>query len=437
MAVMYQRENASPSVVSFGGIWLANSVCGVAIGASPDYAGFTIKSVLCWIEVDLDAIGDNVRALQAAAEPRHGVTAVVKAQAYGMGAAAVASAAVHAGARGAAVARISEARRLRQADFRDPILLLGGLDPEDYAAVIDLNLTPTVTDWRTLEGLAAAAHIRGEVAGVQVKVDTGMTRYGAPPEEAINLVRGVQRLESLKLDGFYTHFAAADDPDPFFAHQQLARYRAICQQLETEGIDLGLKHVANSAGTLRIPGVGFDTIRTGIALAGGYATGWVPRVASLRTAVALKSRVVRFHTPAVGTSIGYGRTYKVFRPMRVALIACGYADGLPRACSNRGRVLIRGERAPLVGTVSMDMAMADVSHLPDVEIGDEVVVLGSQSDDEISLDEFAESAGIIPHELLVRLGSRAPRVYLRAGAPVMTATLACDEVSDYACASST
>jgi alanine racemase len=395
--------------------------------------------VLCWIEVDLDAIADNVRALQSAAEPRHGVTAVVKAQAYGMGAAAVAQAAVEAGARGAAVARVSEARRLRQAGFAHPILLLGGLDAEDYAAVVDLRLTPTITDWMTAEGVARAASAIGERARVQVKVDTGMTRYGAPHDEAIGIVRGIRGLSSLELEGFYTHFAAADDPDPFFAHQQLARFRAICEQLESEGVDLGLKHAANSAGTLRIPNAGLDTVRTGIALAGAYATGWVPRVGSLRSAVALKSRVVRFHTPGVGTSIGYGRTYKVFRPMRVALVACGYADGLPRACSNRGRVLIRGQRAPLVGTVSMDMAMADVSHMPDVEVGDEVVVLGRQGDDEISLDEFAESAGIIPHELLVRLGSRAQRVYVRHGEPVMQATLACDDVAPFeaACASST
>jgi alanine racemase len=393
--------------------------------------------VLCWIEVDLDAIGNNVRAMQAAAEPTQGVTAVVKAQAYGMGAAAVATAAVQAGARGAAVARISEARRLRQAGFTSPILLLGGLDPEDYVDVIADNLTPTVTDWPTAEGLAHAAQAQGQHIGIHVKVDTGMTRYGAPPEEAIAIARGLKNIESIRLEGFYTHFAAADDPDPFFAHQQLARYKAICQQLESEGIHLGLKHAANSAGTLRVPDAGLDTIRVGIGLAGAYATGWVPRVGSLRGAVSLKSRIVRFHTPAVGTSIGYGRTYKVFRPMRVALIACGYADGLPRACSNRGRVLIRGQRAPLVGTVSMDMAMADVSHLPDVDIGDEVVVLGTQADDEITLDEFAESAGIIPHELLVRLGSRAPRLYIRDGEPVMRATLACDELSETACVSST
>ena len=393
--------------------------------------------MLCWIEVDLDAIANNVRVMHAAAEPTQGVTAVVKAQAYGMGAAAVATAAVQAGARGAAVARISEARRLRQAGFASPILLLGGLDPEDFAEVIGLGLTPTVTDWPTIEGLANAAHTMGERVGIHVKVDTGMTRYGAPPDEAMAIAHGLGRLESIRLDGFYTHFAAADDPDPFFAHQQLARYRAICQQLEAEGIHLGVKHAANSAGALRVPNSGLDTIRVGIGLAGAYATGWVPRVGSLRGAVSLKSSVVRFHTPAVGTSIGYGRTYKVFRPMRVALIACGYADGLPRACSNRGRVLIRGQRAPLVGTVSMDMAMADVSHLPDVEIGDEVVVLGTQADDQITLDEFAESAGIIPHELLVRLGSRAPRVYLRGGAPVMRATLACDELSETACVSST
>jgi alanine racemase len=398
--------------------------------------------VLCWIEVDLDAIADNVRALQAAAQPRRGVTAVVKAQAYGMGAAAVAQAAVDAGARGAAVARVSEARNLRRAGFSEPILLLGGLDPQDYADVVSLKITPTLTDWTTAQGVATVARARGERARVQIKVDTGITRYGAPPDEAMAIVRALRRLDGVDLEGFYTHFAAADDPDPFFAHQQLARFRAICGQLEAEGIDLGLKHAANSAGTLRIPNAGLDTVRAGIALGGAYATGWVPRVGSLHGAVALKSRVVRFHTPGVGTSIGYGRTYKVFRPMRVALVACGYADGLPRACSNRGRVLIRGQRAPLVGTVSMDMAMADVSHLPDVVVGDEVVVFGRQAEDEISLDEFAESAGIIPHELLVRLGSRVPRVYLRHGVPVMQATLACDDVAAYeateaACVSST
>src|SRR5579859_1081220 len=386
--------------------------------------------MLCWIEVDLDAVADNVRALQAAAEPRLGVTAVVKAQAYGMGAAAVADAAVKAGARGAAVARIGEARRLRSAGFVEPILLLGGVDAEDCPVVVGQNLTPSIGDWPTAQRLAAAAHAAGRVLDVQVKVDTGMTRFGAPPDEAIAIVRGLERLPSLRLDGFYTHFAAADDPDPFFAHQQLARYLAICQLLEGEGHVLGLKHAANSAGALRLPGAGLDTIRAGIALAGAYATGWVPRVGSLRRAVALKARVVRLHTPAVGTSIGYGRTYKVFRPMRVALIACGYADGLPRACSNRGRVLVRGQRAPLVGTVSMDMAMADVSHLPEVEAGDEVVILGRQAEDEITLDELAESAGIIPHELLVRLGSRVPRVYVRGGEAVMTAELASDEVAD-------
>jgi alanine racemase len=386
--------------------------------------------MLCWIEVDLDAVADNVRAMQAAAQPRAGVTAVVKAQAYGMGAAAVARAAVDAGARGVAVARLSEARRLRAAGFTEPILLLGGLDAQDCAEVVASCITPTISDWRTAEHLASEARAAARTLDVQVKVDTGMTRYGAPPEEAMAIVRGLANLPALRLQGFYTHFAAADDPDPFFAHQQLARYLAICEQLQSEGINLGLKHAANSAGALRVPGAGLDTIRTGIALAGAYATGWIPRVGSLRAAVALKSRVVRFHRPAVGSSIGYGRTYKVYRPMRVALIACGYADGLPRACSNRGRVLIRGQRAPLVGTVSMDMAMADVSHLPAVEVGDEVVILGRQAEDEISLDEFAESAGIIPHELLVRLGSRAPRVYLKAGQPALTATLACDELSE-------
>jgi len=385
--------------------------------------------VLCWIEVDLDAIAANVRALQAAAEPRQGVTAVVKAQAYGLGAHAVAQAAVDAGARGAAVARVSEGRRMRESGFEKPILLLSGMDAEEAAQIVNLQLTPTLTTWSSAEALAAAAGNAGATLGVQVKVDTGMTRYGAPPDEAIAIVRGLGSLYNLRLEGFYTHFAAADDPDPFFATQQLARFLAICQQLESEGFLLGMKHVANSAGALRVPNAGLDTVRAGIALAGAYATGWVPRHGELKTAVALKARVLRLHMPAVGTSIGYGRTYKVYRPMRVAVIACGYADGFPRACSNRGRVLIRGERAPIVGTVTMDMAMADVSHLPEVEPGDEVVIVGRQGHDEITIDEFAESAGLIPHELLVRLGSRPPRVYLRNGQP--------SAVEDIACASST
>jgi alanine racemase len=383
----------------------------------------------CWVEVDLDAIAANVRAIQAAAQPRLGVTAVVKAQAYGLGANAVARAALAAGACGLGVARVSEARLLRKGGLVEPpILLMGGPTPDECDEIVQLNLTPTITDWTIAERLAEAAGRAGRKLNLQVKVDTGMTRYGAPPDEARAIVHGLVNLRSLRLDGFYTHFAAADDPDPFFAHQQLARFLAICQQLEAEGYWLGTKHAANSAGALRVPNAGLDSVRVGIALAGGYATGWVPRLGELRPAVALKSRVVRLHTPPIGSSIGYGRTYKVYRPMRVALISCGYADGLPRACSNRGRVLIRGERAPLVGTVSMDMAMADVSHLPAVEPGDEVVILGQQGGDEISLDEFAEFAGIIPHELLVSLGSRARRVYFENGQPVTSSTLAADDV---------
>src|SRR5579859_385846 len=162
--------------------------------------------MLCWIEVDLDAVADNVRALQAAAQPRAGVTAVVKAQAYGMGAAVVANAAVQAGARGAAVARIGEARRLRSAGFGMPILLLGGLDAADCAEVVASRLTPSISDWPTAQRLAQAARAAGEILDVQVKVDTGMTRFGAPAEEAVASVRGLRTLPSLRLEGFYTHF---------------------------------------------------------------------------------------------------------------------------------------------------------------------------------------------------------------------------------------
>src|SRR5438067_1142901 len=170
----------------------------------------TLLSVLCWIEVDLDAVAHNVRALQASAQPRQGVTAVVKAQAYGMGAAAVAEAAVQAGARGAAVARIGEARQLRSSGFVKPILLLGGVDVDDCHEVVANSLTPIISDWPTVLRLASAARAAEKVLDVQVKVDTGMNRFGAPQDEAMAIVRGLEHVPCLRLDGFYTHFAAAD-----------------------------------------------------------------------------------------------------------------------------------------------------------------------------------------------------------------------------------
>lgn len=382
----------------------------------------------CWVEVDLDAVAHNVRTLHQLARPRLGVIAVAKAQAYGLGATAVARAALEAGAIGVAVARVAEGAQLRRNGIMAPILVMGGFRPAEAPEIVSLGLTPTLTDLPTAHCLAAAAGTAGARLGVHVKVDTGMNRFGAPPQEAMAVVRGLGALPSLRLDGFYTHFAAADEPDLWFARQQIAYFRSICRDLQAEGFALGITHAANSAGSLRLPDASFDAIRVGIALSGSYATDVVPREPTLRGAVALKARVARIRTPHVGASIGYGRTYKVERPMRLAVVSCGYADGLPRACSNRGQVLIRGQRALLVGTVSMDMAVADVSRIADVQPGDEVVILGRQGHDEVTLDELAGYAGIVPHELLVRLGSRAPRVYLRAGQPVATARLSCDDV---------
>jgi alanine racemase len=253
-----------------------------------------------------------------------------------------------------------------------------------------------------------------------------MTRYGASPADAKDLVRRVRDLIPLRLDGFSTHFAAADERDDWFARQQLARFLAICSQLEREGFDLGCKHASNSAGALRVADSGLDTVRTGIALSGCYASEFVPRQPALRPAVTMTARVIRLHQPPIGASIGYGRTYKVQRPMRTALIACGYADGLPRACSNRGAVLIHGQRAPLVGTVSMDMAMADVTHIPHVQPGDVAVIIGESGSERLSMEDLANDAGIIVHETLVRLSSRAPRVYLSGGRPLRAAMLSAE-----------
>lgn len=397
-------------------------------GSSLELAGsdWLARPWPCWVEVDLDAVRANVRELQRVARPRLGVTAVLKAQAYGLGATAVARAALEAGANQVAVARVAEGAQLRANGIGAPILILGGTTGAEAGDVVRLGLTAALTDWVSAAHIAREAERAGVRAGVHIKVDTGMNRYGAPIDEALDLARNLGRLPALRLDGFFTHFAAADEQDLWFTRQQLAQFSALCRELEADGVNLGMKHAANSAGALRLPRAGLDSVRAGIALSGTHATEWVPRTPALQPAVALKARVTRLRTPPIGASIGYGRTYRVERPIRTALISCGYADGLPRASGNSGFALVRGHRAPLVGTVSMDLAVADVSQVPDVAVGDEVVLLGRQGDDQISVDDLARWAGIVPHELLVRLGSRAPRLYLEGGLPVSAATLVAD-----------
>ena len=369
----------------------------------------------CWLEVDLDAVAANVRALRQLVGPTTQLCAVVKAEAYGLGGPAISRAALEAGADRLAVARVEEGVALRRAGLTAPILLAAGFVQSESEEIVRHRLTPTIVQVEDALAVGRAAGRAGEVVSVHVKMDSGLTRFGASPTEALNLARLVENLPTLHLEGVYTHFATADEPDPTFRRQQLARFRAALDALGSEGIRPPLVHAANSAAALAEPSARLDMVRVGITLSGHYPSASVPRAVELKPAAALRATVLRLYNLSPGSSIGYGRTFFAERPMRVALVPAGYADGVPRAHSNLASALLRGARAPIVGRVSMDQCVVDVTRMGHVELGDEVTLFGESEGEPIGLDEFAAWSDTIVHEALCRVGPRVPRLYRQQG----------------------
>jgi len=365
-----------------------------------------------WAEIDLDALTANVRALRRFVGPSVEIMAVVKANAYGHGAVPVAQTALAAGATRLAVHRVQEGIELRRAGITAPILLLGYAPLRTAPAVVRYNLTPTIITQEFAEALAAEAE---RPVPVHVKVDTGLSRYGVLPEETVDFVRMLQRLPRIHVEGIYTHFATADEADPSYVRRQLDRFRSVLQALKTRGMYISFRHACNSAATLAFPEAHFDAVRPGIAMYGIPPSEDRSSPIPLRPVLTLKSRVARVRTLPAGRSIGYGRTYITSRPTRVALVPIGYGDGYHRLVSNRGAVLIRGRRAPILGRVSMDQIVVDVSHLDGVRMEEEVVIIGRQSEEEITATEVAQWAETIHYEVVTSLLPRVPRLYLRQG----------------------
>lgn len=365
-----------------------------------------------WAEIDLGAIAHNIRALKQHIGPAVELCAVVKANAYGHGAEAVARTALTHGAGRLAVARLEEGVALRQAGITAPILVMGPIDPSAAPTLIAHNLIPTVNTPALAWAISQQAQAVGRTVPVHLKVDTGMGRFGLLPEEVVPFARQVFSQPGLYLEGFWTHFAVADEADKDYTHYQFYRYQQALRELEAAGFRVPLRHVANSAATLDLPETHLDMVRCGIAIYGLYPSSEVSRRVELRPAMTLKARIGRVRTLPAGSSVSYGRTYTTRRATRVALIPFGYGDGYSRALSNRGQVLVRGRRVPIVGRVCMDLFVVDVSAVPDVREGDEVVILGRQGDQAITADELAEALDTINYEIVTALAARVPRVYL-------------------------
>jgi alanine racemase len=368
-----------------------------------------------WATVDLDAIAHNVAAIKRHVGDRVIVMAVVKANAYGHGLEPVARAALESGAAWLAVNRLGEGMALRRAGIDAPILVMGYTPTAGATTAVAHDLRLTVTSLPLAKALSAATTLGGKSLPIHVKVDTGMGRLGLLPDEVLGFVRDLRRLPNLEVEGLFTHFAVADLADKGYTRQQFAIYLEIAAALEREGIRIPVRHVANSAATLDLPETHLDAVRAGIAMYGLHPSGEVEPALALRPALTLKSRVGRVRTLPANSSISYGRTFVTERPTPMALVPVGYGDGYIRLNSNRGVVLIHGQRAPIRGRVCMDQFVVEISGIKDVQPDDEVVLIGQQGDDALSAEEVAAWAETINYEVVTQLMPRVPRVYLRGG----------------------
>jgi len=337
------------------------------------------------------------------------IIAVVKANAYGHGAPQVARALEEAGAAMLACADIEEAIVLRQAGVRAPILVFGALSVSDLDGVFQHELTPTISTPGAARALQAAAARRGVTLRCHLKIDTGMNRLGFRHDNVARTLPEVAASTNLSIDAVYTHFATADDLEhPLFAEQR-ARFEAVLARLPELGVQATVRHAANSAAMLRDERIWYDFVRPGLLLYGVVPPPLATTMA-LRPALSLHSRIVAVKGLRPGEGSGYGIKTTVSEPRTIAVVPAGYADGLDLRLAGRGCMLIRGRRAPVVGSVCMDMTMVDVTGT-DVAPGDEVVIVGSQSGESIGVREMAAAIGTIPYELLCRVGSRIQRVY--------------------------
>ena len=367
-----------------------------------------------WAEIDLDAIADNVRAVKTLVGENTHLLAIVKANAYGHGAIPVANTVVKAGATWLGVNFCDEGVQLRQAGISARILLMGFTPLWQATTVVANRLTPTVNTIEVAEALNAAAN-PADPLPVHIKIDTGMSRFGLLPDEVVPFCRRLSDMKGLCLEGLFTHFASADYVDKTPTRGQFKVYEETRARLRQAGIIFPICHTAATGATLDMPETHLSLVRCGIAIYGLQPSDEVSKPVVLRPALSLKARIVRLRTVPPGTAVGYGGTFVTTRDTRIALVPVGYADGIKRCYSNRGSVLIRGQRAQVLGRVSMDQITVDVTDIPSVVEGDEAVLIGRQGNDEITCDQMAEVMGTINYEVLVGLAHRLPRVYYRGG----------------------
>jgi alanine racemase len=372
-----------------------------------------------WAEIDLDQLAANVHALKRqAADAR--LLVVVKANAYGHGAVMTARAAVEAGAWGLGVASLEEGEELRRAGIAAPILVLSSSAPAQAERLVASDLRVTIGSLELGEALSRAATAAGRDAVVHVKVETGMQRFGVPPEEARGLAESLRALPGVVVEGLSSHLASSDEPDKTFTRDQYQRFLDCAAGLDW----IPIHHISNTGALLELPELRLGLVRCGLGVYGYYPAATGGREVAIAPVLSLRSRVARVATVEKGAGVGYGLAWRANRRSRVALVLAGYGDGIRRALTNRGIALVREHRAPYAGRVAMDMLALDVTEIPDVAVDDEVTLLGWQGNECVDADEMAAVIDTISYEVISGLMERVPRLYTRGGRIVARQDLA-------------
>lgn len=373
-------------------------------------------------EIDLDAVAYNIRNIRERVNKNSKIMGIVKADAYGHGAVEVSKVLLYNGADWLGVAMIDEAIQLRQNNIMVPILILGYTLETKIDDVVRYDIIQTVFSYDMAKLVSDAAVKQNKIAKIHIKVDTGMGRIGFMPDENIgDEVLKISKLPNIEINGIFTHFSTSDETDKSFTRLQIERFKYAIDEIEKRGINLPVKHCANSAAIMDLEDLGFNMVRAGVILYGMYPSLDVKKEnLSLKPVMSIKTHISYVKNVGVGVPLSYGRTYYTDKESVIATVPVGYADGYIRRMQKGGRVIVNGHYAPIVGRVCMDQFMIDVTNIPDVKPGDDVILMGSDGNISITADEIAKVLDTINYEVVCMIGKRVPREYIKNNKTIKT-----------------
>lgn len=364
-----------------------------------------------WIEIDLSALEDNYKFIRSKINKKTKIAAVVKANAYGHGALQVAEKLSQLGVEYFCVGSPDEGIELRKFGIKKPILVLAEVLASQYQDIIKGDLIQTAASLKTLKALNKAGSKADKMIKVHLKLDTGMGRIGFFSDDLPDIYQLAKELKFIKVEGIFSHFARADEQNKEFSQLQLERFKTALNKIRAAGYKLPQLHIANSAAVIDLEKISLDLVRPGIMLYGLLPSDQLKKEAELKPLLSFKTRIVQLRSLPAGSAVSYGSTYKTDSEEKLAVLPIGYKDGYPRLLSNRGEVLIKGQRAPIRGRVCMGQTIVSVDQIKDVEVGDEVVLIGKQGNEEISAAEIADLCGTINYEIVCNLSERLEKVY--------------------------